>query len=430
MWFSIPNFCQHFEPHANTGAVPSELGRLTHLSSTLDLASNRLTKSLPSQLGQLESLAESLTLQDNLLTAELPSQLGQLKALTKGLDLSTNLFSGAIPSELGKLTALLSEVDLALNPNLCGGVPAQVESLSRLAAQSATYDPREDWVIFPGSTGLGTPCDGEQPAADPSGDGSTTGGGSGDGASGATGDDGASSDSQDNLAEVVGLGGGGGGSGSGSSSASATTALASAAVFLAGAAVLYFVYRAGGRRWGRAKLKVDGMGEDDALSPSNSSGFGMYGCGGGSGGGWAGSQRYGGGSTAGWFGETGKLFGRRDGDGDGEEWPTTLEDLEHELDSVGPAPVIKMPASANAPSSSAASSSSSSKSAFTFGGGGGIGGGGKGGGKKKAKFVQPAKDGESLLDLEEELEDIQIGGGGGAATGDLLGGYGDNSGLI
>ena len=88
-----------------SGALPAELGSLTHLRE-LTLFINQLSGTLPSSLGNLTNL-ELLWLGRNQFSGTLPTSLGNLTHL-KRLWLGYNQFSGMLPAELGNLTHLES----------------------------------------------------------------------------------------------------------------------------------------------------------------------------------------------------------------------------------------------------------------------------------------------------------------------------------
>ena len=111
-----------------TGVIPSELGRLTNLR-VLDLDYNyRLTGAIPAELGNLTELWD-LSLSWTDLTGPIPGALGNLVNL-RTLSLSQNDLTGAIPAELGNLTELRS---LMLDRNsLTGPIPSELGSLTNL----------------------------------------------------------------------------------------------------------------------------------------------------------------------------------------------------------------------------------------------------------------------------------------------------------
>ena len=111
-----------------TGVIPSELGRLTNLR-VLDLDYNyRLTGAIPAELGNLTELRD-LSLSWTDLTGPIPGALGNLASL-RLLRLSQNDLTGAIPGELGHLTELRA---LMLDRNsLTGPIPSELGSLTSL----------------------------------------------------------------------------------------------------------------------------------------------------------------------------------------------------------------------------------------------------------------------------------------------------------
>ena len=111
-----------------TGALPLELGTLSHLR-WLEIGGNRgLTGAIPASLRRLENL-ERLALDHNALTGPIPTELGNLTPL-RSLTLSSNALSGRIPIELGNLTRLTS-LNLGWT-ELSGPLPASLTRLSSL----------------------------------------------------------------------------------------------------------------------------------------------------------------------------------------------------------------------------------------------------------------------------------------------------------
>ncbi len=113
--------------NALTGPIPSELGKLSNLTS-LSLSSNALMGPIPPELGDLSQL-ENVYLYGNSLTGPIPPELGDLSSLTSLL-LYNNALSGPIPSELGKLSSL-ERLDLGSN-RLTGLIPPELGKLSSL----------------------------------------------------------------------------------------------------------------------------------------------------------------------------------------------------------------------------------------------------------------------------------------------------------
>ena len=110
-----------------TGPIPPELGELKKLE-VLWLDSNYLSGNIPPEFGGLESL-QTVFLDGNQLTGPIPPELGNIPLLYK-LHLGHNKLSGPIPPELGKPPALSK---LYLNDNqLEGPIPAELGSLTGL----------------------------------------------------------------------------------------------------------------------------------------------------------------------------------------------------------------------------------------------------------------------------------------------------------
>ncbi|MYG15106.1 MAG: hypothetical protein F4207_01575, partial [Gemmatimonadetes bacterium] len=115
------------------GALPPELGQLTHLR-VLSIAGNRLTGGeIPAELGDLARL-ESLRLADNQLRGTIPSDLDRLDALRE-LDLSNNRLSGGIPGELGDLRSLQRLI--LRNNSFSSSLPAELGRLTGLTYLAA-----------------------------------------------------------------------------------------------------------------------------------------------------------------------------------------------------------------------------------------------------------------------------------------------------
>jgi Leucine-rich repeat (LRR) protein len=172
-----------------TGAIPSEIGRLTTLKASLYLDDNDLTGTIPTTLGSLV-LLEDIFLRHNALEGPIPTELAQCQNLKSVsfrnntltgdvgpiinmlprsltlLELSINIFSGTVPTFIGTLTnlnwldlggihgrinlngtiptslGLLTNLKvLALNSNrLTGSIPTSLGSLSLLGkSQSLSF---------------------------------------------------------------------------------------------------------------------------------------------------------------------------------------------------------------------------------------------------------------------------------------------------
>ena len=116
-------------PHGLSGPIPTELGRLSNLTS-LNLGGNDLTGPIPTELGELVSLT-GLWLYSNSLTGPIPTELGRLSNLTN-LNLANNDLTGPIPTELGELVSLTW---LSLSSNsLTGPIPTELGELVSLTA--------------------------------------------------------------------------------------------------------------------------------------------------------------------------------------------------------------------------------------------------------------------------------------------------------
>ena len=82
-----------------TGAIPTQIGRLSHLHETFLLHSNDLSGLLPSQLGRLSTVRQLFAF-DNSIAGTVPSEIGMLAHLTQ-LHLQSNRLQGSLPSQIG-----------------------------------------------------------------------------------------------------------------------------------------------------------------------------------------------------------------------------------------------------------------------------------------------------------------------------------------
>ncbi len=124
-----------------TGAIPPELGRLTHLRE-LVLASNVLSGPIPPQLGDLERLT-LLHLYGNRLSGPIPPELGKLRSL-RGLSLASNRLTGPIPVEVGRL-ANLKWLNLQFN-RLSGSILPTLRRLEKLESIKLSHNDFVDAV--------------------------------------------------------------------------------------------------------------------------------------------------------------------------------------------------------------------------------------------------------------------------------------------
>jgi Leucine-rich repeat (LRR) protein len=117
MSFSAGTAVLDLEFNDLTGTIPSELGKLTVLSS-INLSLNLLTGQMPSELGMLINLQE-LTFFRNALTGTMPTTFVQMTSL-RDFDVSSQVFeisdpppdiltkvlTGPIPNDWSKCTSL------------------------------------------------------------------------------------------------------------------------------------------------------------------------------------------------------------------------------------------------------------------------------------------------------------------------------------
>ena len=98
---NLSHSCTSF---ADSGPIPSELGRLSKLG-ILSLHSNQISGQLPASLGQLSMLTD-LQVHGNHLTGNLPKELCLASQLLH-ISAANNFFTGFIPSELGLAAKLI-----------------------------------------------------------------------------------------------------------------------------------------------------------------------------------------------------------------------------------------------------------------------------------------------------------------------------------
>ncbi|KAI3861579.1 hypothetical protein MKW98_000531 [Papaver atlanticum] len=111
-----------------TGAIPQELGKLSHLT-TLLLNANQLKGSIPASFQNLRKL-NRLFLNDNLLSGTVPTNVFQHMSSLSELDCSENQLSGGIPSSIDKLVSL-KRIDFHQN-NFSGSIPSTIGHLKNL----------------------------------------------------------------------------------------------------------------------------------------------------------------------------------------------------------------------------------------------------------------------------------------------------------
>ncbi|KAI3948533.1 hypothetical protein MKW92_018102 [Papaver armeniacum] len=111
-----------------TGSIPSELGKLSHLTS-LSLNSNQLNGTIPASFQNLHRL-NHLELGGNYLSGSVPTTVIQDMSSLTYLSLSENQLSGEIPYSVVKLVSLWM-LDLGGN-NFTGSIPSEIGSLKYL----------------------------------------------------------------------------------------------------------------------------------------------------------------------------------------------------------------------------------------------------------------------------------------------------------
>ena len=113
-----------------TGAIPTELGRLTK-ATFVSLSGNKLTGTIPTQLGQLDQTSFYFDLSENLLSSAIPTQLGLLDQISSNFDLTSNSLSLAIPTQLGRLDQMTDGFRLRSNL-LSSTIPTQLGLLDQM----------------------------------------------------------------------------------------------------------------------------------------------------------------------------------------------------------------------------------------------------------------------------------------------------------
>lgn len=82
-----------------SGAVPSQLGRLTSLQGVMHLQNNQLEGTLPTQFGLLKALS-TCRVDGNRLSGAIPFQLGLLSSMGTLQIGQGNSFEGLLPSQV------------------------------------------------------------------------------------------------------------------------------------------------------------------------------------------------------------------------------------------------------------------------------------------------------------------------------------------
>ncbi|KAK3240314.1 hypothetical protein CYMTET_49837 [Cymbomonas tetramitiformis] len=147
LWVAGPDGGLILSSNSLTGAIPTELGRLTRLIE-LSMQDNLLTSSLPTELMELVGLntfnvgqnrllgtiptdvgnlvkVGILQLYENSLTGNLPTELGQLTSVVY-LNVSFNSLEGKLPSELGSVRGKgMREFEVS-NNKFTGSIPSEL----------------------------------------------------------------------------------------------------------------------------------------------------------------------------------------------------------------------------------------------------------------------------------------------------------------
>jgi hypothetical protein len=107
------------------GLIPNEIGAITRVAN-LNFNLNSLGWFIPSEIGQITTLMTTLSLSGNNLREFIPNEIGVLIML-EGLDIHFNYLKGSIASEIGRLLILTT---LHLNVNLISGKKFQPKLVS------------------------------------------------------------------------------------------------------------------------------------------------------------------------------------------------------------------------------------------------------------------------------------------------------------
>ena len=112
-----------------TGTIPSEIGLLTAITTSLILSEGGLSGTIPSEVGLLTAITGSLDISINRLTGSVPTELGMLTAVAGSFDINANSLSGTVPSELGLLSGITGWFHLYSN-RLSGTLPIELGKLN------------------------------------------------------------------------------------------------------------------------------------------------------------------------------------------------------------------------------------------------------------------------------------------------------------
>jgi hypothetical protein len=105
-----------------------DLNQLGELTATVKMpwSWNQFSGSLPTQLGRLTSMTSTVELDNiDLNSTSLPTEIFNMVLLTSNFELSNNNISGTLPSEVGRLTAFKSDFVIVKN-QFRGAVPTEV----------------------------------------------------------------------------------------------------------------------------------------------------------------------------------------------------------------------------------------------------------------------------------------------------------------
>ena len=103
----MTEFTSYLDVHNNklNGTVPTNVGKLTKMSSYLDLSCNtgdssKLSGPVPTEVGSMSLLSNYLNLQNCALTGTVPTQVGGLTGMQELFDLQGNTLHGTLPTQV------------------------------------------------------------------------------------------------------------------------------------------------------------------------------------------------------------------------------------------------------------------------------------------------------------------------------------------